>query len=290
MPNNNNYNYNCNCNYNNSAPRRPQILRAYVARNNFAGTNRVILADASSSMVDNNSQCYETFVAVAETAKQLHSKAPTPGWEYASLPRKLGGLCPLSLKGMKFHIYDDTEDDGTDDDDDDKHEHDDDDEHDNFYIWEVGCIYDTRAVGTKQVESFVKHVVMATKQFRDHDRDWKDGGNYAAQHRFSPTLRAMIPEVDHYVRLDELQTEVDTLRDIMEENIRKLLDRGDRLEPLLAKSGELKEAAFVFKTNANKLKRIMRRKYYWQIARRGLAAGTAVTSLALAITLPLVLV
>jgi hypothetical protein len=273
---------NHNNNYDNSSS-RPQILQSYVARNDFAG-NKVILAEASSSMVDKSYQCYELFAAVTETARQLQSKAPTPGWEYASLPRQLRGLCPLSLKGMKFHIYD------TGDRDEHNHGHNHNPDGDTFCIWEVGCIYDANTVGRKQVESFVKHVVMASKKIRENDRVWKDGGNYAARHQFSVTLQDMIPEVEYYAQLDELQTDVDILKETMGENIRKILEREERLEDLAMKAEQLKEAAGVFRNNAKKLKRAMRKKHLWQKAKYGVVGGTAITALALAITLPIVLI
>mmetsp|Transcript_14057 Transcript_14057/g.15271 ORF Transcript_14057/g.15271 Transcript_14057/m.15271 type:complete len:131 (+) Transcript_14057:834-1226(+) len=124
---------------------------------------------------------------------------------------------------------------------------------------------------------------MATKQFRDHDQDWKQGGQYAAQHQFSSTLRAMIPEVEYYGQLHELHTDIDTLKDIMAENIRTLLEHEDQIEDLVENSIELKEAAKVFRKKTKRLKRIIRKKHYRQIAQHGLVAGTctAVTTVAL---------
>jgi len=51
--------------------------------------------------------------------------------------------------------------------------------------------------------------------------------------------------------------EVDGLREVMVENIERVLERGDRLEMLVQKTDDLSDSAFVFKRGATALKRNM---------------------------------
>lgn len=51
--------------------------------------------------------------------------------------------------------------------------------------------------------------------------------------------------------------EVSELREVMVENIERVLERGDRLELLVQKTDDLSDSAFVFKRGAATLKRGM---------------------------------
>eukprot|EP00535_Pseudo-nitzschia_heimii_P008622 CAMPEP_0197178540 /NCGR_PEP_ID=MMETSP1423-20130617/3791_1 /TAXON_ID=476441 /ORGANISM="Pseudo-nitzschia heimii, Strain UNC1101" /LENGTH=286 /DNA_ID=CAMNT_0042628309 /DNA_START=132 /DNA_END=992 /DNA_ORIENTATION=- len=231
------------------------IIRCYVARN---GT---ILADATLE----GYREHDPFVA--DTVHQLRSKRPTPGWEFASLPRWRRRACPIRLRGAKFHVYDhDFQD-----------EDDEDDEH-AFCIWSVGCVYDADALETKHVESFVRHVVEATNDLREQDIVWKTGGYLAVQHQFSPILLRMMPDAPRYAKIDELRQEVDALKDIMQDNIAKILDRDERLSDIQDLAEELTASAAVFKKNSLALKQKMRRKQLWLRATYGFATATAISA------------
>jgi len=59
---------------------------------------------------------------------------------------------------------------------------------------------------------------------------------------------------------DQLQNQVDEVRDVMTQNIDKILKRGDRLEDLVDKTTELETTAIQFNHTAKKVKR----KMWWK--------------------------
>ncbi|KAJ3429625.1 vamp (vesicle associated membrane protein) [Anaeramoeba flamelloides] len=58
-------------------------------------------------------------------------------------------------------------------------------------------------------------------------------------------------------RLTKVQKEVDEVKNIMGENIDKVIDRGEKLENLEERSTQLNENSYQFKKGATKLKRNM---------------------------------
>eukprot|EP00339_Tiarina_fusa_P010441 CAMPEP_0117028490 /NCGR_PEP_ID=MMETSP0472-20121206/20708_1 /TAXON_ID=693140 ORGANISM="Tiarina fusus, Strain LIS" /NCGR_SAMPLE_ID=MMETSP0472 /ASSEMBLY_ACC=CAM_ASM_000603 /LENGTH=252 /DNA_ID=CAMNT_0004735987 /DNA_START=33 /DNA_END=791 /DNA_ORIENTATION=- len=237
---------NTNMDYNSEG--KPCILWSFVARDD------VILAEASIE-----EDKYDNFVA--ETAKQLCRKKPTPGWEFTSMMPRRG--CPMKLKGMKFHIYDHTTE-------------------GDFHIWAMGCVYDANTVDTQQVQSFIEKVVGISEMFREHNIDWKYGGGLAAQDQFSPILLQRMQEVAYLGKYAMVNSELNNLRDIMARNIEMILERGDRIESLQERSTKLNEMASVFKKNSKGLKR----KMLWQNAKHGLILGTAITAGVAVIVVP----
>lgn len=75
-------------------------------------------------------------------------------------------------------------------------------------------------------------------------------------------------------QIDRIANQVDEVRSIMERNVEMILDRGEKLEDLEAKSDDLSKATLAFKKQARKLKR-------WHLMNQvkwGVAVGTLVTA------------
>jgi hypothetical protein len=84
---------------------------------------------------------------------------------------------------------------------------------------------------------------------------------------FSPVLAARMahynanPEADSKVK--KVRGEIEEVRQVMVENIEAILERGDKIELLVDKSGDLSEQASKFKKSSIQLKRNM----WWQQCR-----------------------
>jgi hypothetical protein len=232
--------------------KKPCILWSCVARNDE------ILAEASIQ-----NEHYDEYVG--ETARLLFRKKETPGWEYATLSRR---NCP-KLKGIKFHVYDHTAE-------------------GDFHIWVFSCVYDpTSSVEALQVQSFIEKIVGISELFREHDSAWKYGSHLAAQDTFAPILLQRMEEVSYLGKHAMVNSQLDSLKSIMANNIEMILARGERIEKLQTDATRLTEMAAVFKTSAKKVKRQM----LWQNAKHGLVLGTAITAgVAIVVIPPLVAV
>lgn len=57
-----------------------------------------------------------------------------------------------------------------------------------------------------------------------------------------------------------MKKEIDEVKVVMERNIEKVLDRGEKIEILVSKTEELSYSSFDFKTSATKVKR----KMWWK--------------------------
>jgi len=68
------------------------------------------------------------------------------------------------------------------------------------------------------------------------------------------------PNFQSNANFDQLQNQVDEVRDVMTQNIDKILKRGDRLEDLVDKTTELETTAIQFNSQAKKIKR----KMWWK--------------------------
>ncbi|KAK7238609.1 Synaptobrevin [Aureococcus anophagefferens] len=87
-------------------------------------------------------------------------------------------------------------------------------------------------------------------------------------------LEREIAAANSSARLHEVANQVEEVRAIMEKNVEMILDRGEQLESLDAKSEELSTATGMFRKQARKLKR-------WHLMNQvkyGLAVGTIVTA------------
>ncbi|KAG7673336.1 hypothetical protein KSW81_006550 [Nannochloris sp. 'desiccata'] len=85
----------------------------------------------------------------------------------------------------------------------------------------------------------------------------------AAAYSFNQTFAPILQERAAYHNnpsndtVSRVTGEVNGLREVMVENIERVLERGDRLELLVQKTDELSDSAFVFKRGATTLKRDM---------------------------------
>ncbi|PSC71039.1 vesicle-associated membrane 714 isoform A [Micractinium conductrix] len=89
---------------------------------------------------------------------------------------------------------------------------------------------------------------------------------YEMSTEFAPVLRDRMHYFSTDPRADTLtrvRGEVSELKNVMVDNIEKVLGRGERLELLVEKTDTLGQQAFAFKRQA----RVMRRQMWWQNAR-----------------------
>lgn len=229
----------------------PSILWSCVARNDE------ILAEAS---IDNG--VFQNYVG--ETAQLLLRKKNTPGWEFSTLSRR---KCPQKLKGVKFHVYDHTED-------------------GDFNIWVFACVYcDGGGEVLLQAQSFLEKMVVISEVFRETDNTWKYGSHLAAQDTFAPIMLQRMEDVSYLGKYAMVNQQIESLKSIMHNNIEMILDRGERLEKLQDDATRLKDVASVFKKNTRKVKRQM----LWQNAKHGFLLGSMITAgVALVVVPPLV--
>jgi vesicle-associated membrane protein 7 len=82
---------------------------------------------------------------------------------------------------------------------------------------------------------------------------------YAFNHTFAPILQQRAAYHSNPINdtVSRVTGEVSSLREVMVENIERVLERGDRLELLVQKTDDLDNSAFVFKRGATTLKREM---------------------------------
>jgi len=65
-------------------------------------------------------------------------------------------------------------------------------------------------------------------------------------------------------RVEELNAKFDDPKEIMAENIWKVLEKDEKVENLVELAAELEREASVFKNNSKLLKRTIKRKYLWK--------------------------
>lgn len=256
------------------------ILLAYIARDG------VVLAEARRP-------CHPEYSNyLTQAAAELQLRKVTPGWEFSRPSIKSWIDTPFRLKGAKFHIQDymPADDDG-------------DDENDDSFApqhqqlqpqggpctWSIGCVYDANVMpkhnpmmAPKSVQSFIAHVERESKSFRQDDNLWKTGGYLSVQAQFAPTLLSILEGLDWYDQTYAIEQEIDRLKDIMQENITAILERGGRAEDMVEKAEELEAQAQIFKRRAKNLTRKMKRKHLMWQALYGTTA-TAVVGSAIAV-------
>ncbi|PRW57246.1 vesicle-associated membrane 714 [Chlorella sorokiniana] len=105
---------------------------------------------------------------------------------------------------------------------------------------------------------------------------------YEMNSEFAPLLRDRMHYFNTDPRADTLtrvRGEVTDLKNVMVDNIEKVLGRGERLEVLVEKTDSLGQQAFAFKRQA----RVLRRHMWWQNARMGLVITAVVVVAAYAL-------
>ena len=183
--------------------------------------------------------------AVLALAQKVLKKKPTPGWEFASAK---------GLKAIKFHVYEGGSA-----------------RAEKPTVWSAACVYDP-ALEELQARGFLEKIVLLSEPLRSTPL-WQTGATLACQESFAPTLLQRMEQVAAMGRMAMVSTKVDEVKTLMGENIELLLAQGDKLEDLDERASHLSKLSATFKKGTTSL----RRRYMWNNARMGLAAGTAVT-------------
>lgn len=189
--------------------------------------------------------------SIIKTAKKLTQMRPTPGWEKT----RCG-----SFRGIKLHIHEPISDyvNGT--------------ESTRMLVWCFCCVYRSDALSEQYAKSFLTKISFVTEPLREAPW-WIDGDVLAAQESFAPTLQQQMDNVGQLGRIALLNQHVDETKEIMAENIERILERGEKLDDLHHESSKLNAMSAVFKKRAKKLRRIK----MWQNAKHGVMVGTAIT-------------
>ena len=237
---------------------KPCILWSAVAR------NEIVLAEA-------NDPTFPWEECVLETALQLLHKKPTPGWEFVSYNhnriRSPVDHPPYpKLKGMKFHIYEHNK--------------------DGMHVWSVAAVYDPSTVESVQVQSFIQKIITISEVFREADPSWKYGSALAAQKTFAPILLQRMEEISYLGKMAMVNDQIESLKQVMANNIELILERGERLDQLQEESTQLSQMAAIFKKRSTQVKRQM----LWQNAKHGLLLGSVITAGVAVVVVPPIVV
>mmetsp|Transcript_17141 Transcript_17141/g.24233 ORF Transcript_17141/g.24233 Transcript_17141/m.24233 type:complete len:243 (+) Transcript_17141:61-789(+) len=229
----------------------PEILWSAVCR------NEIILAEAGEDHHEG---------AVVSLAQNLVNKKPTAGWEFAR-SRKHG------LRGIKLHVYEECVN-----------------NHDvmlsapkasNRIIWSFTAV-STSSLPDIQTKSYLEKLVYVTEPQRESEQQWRQGGLLQCQSTFAPILKHLMEEVTNRGKVAMVQENVNGVKEIMADNIEKMLERGDKLEDLQESTENLNEISKQFKKKAKQIKKFKA----WQNAKYGLVLGTAVTGGIAIVTIP----
>lgn len=106
--------------------------------------------------------------------------------------------------------------------------------------------------------------------------DVETGGSYQNSNGPSSSSDQRLPGG---AKIKELQNDVNQLTSVMQTNINKVLERGDRMDTLNERSELLSSRANEFRINS----RNIRRKFWWQNFRFQLIIGAVVLSLIIVI-------
>jgi hypothetical protein len=237
--------------------RAQKILWSGVARND------VLLAEAGDDPWDG---------AVAATARALLRKPATPGYEFHThrvTPRTLVRRSTTDnsvLKGIKFHVHDHHNTDGT------------------PLVWVFAAVYNPSLdIDRIQVQSFLEKVVGLTELPRDNDPLWHTTGTtLAAQSTFAPILLQRMEEVTYLGKLSMLHERLDASKQIMQDNITNILAQEEQLQRMDEETTRLQDMAAVFQQRSKKVRRMK----MMQNAKYGLILGTAVTAGVAIIVIP----
>ncbi|XP_058887382.1 vesicle-associated membrane protein 4-like [Acipenser ruthenus] len=86
-------------------------------------------------------------------------------------------------------------------------------------------------------------------------------------------------------KIKQVQTQVDEVIDVMQENITKVIERGERLDDLQDKSESLSDNASAFSSRAKQL----RRRMWWRECKMKAIVALVVVAILLIIVVPLIL-
>ena len=230
-----------------------KVLWSCIARND------VILAEAGQDEWDG---------AVTATAQGLLQKKGTAGWEYHSSPLKNGPRNPFRknncLKGVKFHLHDSES---------------------SQIVWVFAAVYNPQNVELKEVQSFIEKIMGITEMNRDEDRAWRTGPKLACQSSFAPILLQRMEDVTYLGKMAMLSEQLDTSKQMMQDNITRILEREEQLDDLVERGTRLENMAADFKKKTKNV----RRRMMLQNAKHGVVLGTAITAgVAVVVVPPLV--
>uniref|UniRef100_A0A7S2SDH1 V-SNARE coiled-coil homology domain-containing protein n=1 Tax=Eucampia antarctica TaxID=49252 RepID=A0A7S2SDH1_9STRA len=215
--------------------------------------NDVILAEVGEDHYDG---------AVIELSQKLLKRKPTPGWEFQRNKK-------LNLRAMKLHVYEDA-----------GQKKCVDDVRSDKLIWIFAVVSDS-SLEKDQVKSFLEKLVFLTEPMRQDD-EWRNGQLLCAQSTFAPTLLQRMEQVDYQGRLAMVNHNINSTKEIMSNNIDRILERDEHLHNLEERSSSLNLMSKQFKKRSKELKR----KKMWQNAKHGAVMGTAITAGVAAITIP----
>ena len=171
------------------------------------------------------------------------------------------------LRGMKFHVYEtDLSQSST------------------LLIWSFIAVADA-TLEKEQVKSFLEKQVYITQPLRQDNAQWRTGPVLAAQADFAPILLQKMNQVSTDGKLAMVNQQVNTTKEIMQENINVALEKQEAIEALDEKAQNLSLAARQFRKKAKQVKRFQ----MVQNAKHGVLLGTAVTAgIAVVVVPPLV--
>ena len=138
--------------------------------------------------------------AVDKLAKSILAKKPTAGWEFASS----GGL-----KAVKLHVY------ATRD-----------------LVFSASCVHDGESAIAK---GFLEKLMLMTEPLQEMP-SWQSGGHLAAQGDCAAMLQQRLDQANSMGKLAMVNSKVDEVKGIMNENIQVLLENHARVEVLENKS------------------------------------------------------
>lgn len=204
--------------------------------------NEIVLAEAGEDEHDG---------AVIKLAQKLLHKKATAGWEFVK---------SRGLKGMKFHVFDDSTGD--------------------MIVWSFAAVAE-KSVDDVEVKSFLEKLLYITEPLRE-SHEWQHGDVLSAQASFAPILLQKMEQVSTEGKLAMVNQKINTTKQIMSKNIELALDKQETLEHLQNTSEELTGMAKQFKKRAKQIKRYK----MIQNAKHGIIVGTLVTGVTALIIVP----
>ncbi|CAL8278152.1 unnamed protein product [Merluccius merluccius] len=89
------------------------------------------------------------------------------------------------------------------------------------------------------------------------------------------------PATGSSAKLDQVQGQVNEVKVILKDNINKVLERGDRLDDLMDKTGDLQATADTFQRTSTRVAR----KYWWKNIKMMIIIGVVVLFIVILIIL-----
>jgi hypothetical protein len=267
--------------------------------NNFKDAPVLILAEAGEDPFGG---------VVAQTARELLQKRATAGWEYhnSSATMSLSHMTSFwnknksqssssqsqlqsssgqpgqqqqpRLKGIKFHLYDNSaaclhDDNNTDG------------CHNEMLLWVFCAVYNPATIEQVSVKSFIEKMIILTELYRDTDEIWRQGLTLSCQASFAPILQQRMQEVSYHDNGEKLalvQEQLEITKNIMQDNIQLILQREEQLQDLQERTTRLQDMALDFKTRS----KTVRQKMMWQNARHGVMLGGAISATVAIVVVP----